>query len=205
MDAIPENILQPLLIAANSSTLDKALEILVELARTNNGRSDLASKNTLTTTLHLCQLLSYPSFAGTLLLALKLIRNLCAGEPRNQNSFIDQNGVDIISNIISSKGVVNDKNYGIIRMGLQVMANVSLAGEEHQIVIWNRICSVEFVEIAKLHRKEICDPLCMIIYACIEENSELLHQLCSDHSLPLLVEIFRSASAGTFLFSFTIF
>ncbi|KAI3741259.1 hypothetical protein L1987_58930 [Smallanthus sonchifolius] len=198
MDAVPANILQPFFVTANSFTLDESLENLIELARTSDGRSDLASKNMLTTTLQLCQSLSYPSSSGTLLLALKLIRNLCAGELRNQNSFIERNGVDVVSNIISSKELVNDSNYGVIRMGLQALANVSLAGEEHQIVIWNRIYSLEFVEIAKVRRKETCDPLCMIIYACIEENHKLLDQLCSDHALPLLVEIIRTALAVGF-------
>ncbi|CAH1431206.1 unnamed protein product [Lactuca virosa] len=198
MDAaitLDERILQPFIAATNSSTLNKALENLIELARTKEGRSDLASKNMLNPTLQLCKLLSYPSSGDTLLLALKLIRNLCAGELRNQNSFMKQNGVDIVSDIISSKEIVNDSNHGgLIRMGLQVLANVSLAGEEHQLVIWNHIYTLKFLEIAKIRRKETCDPLCMIIYACIEENHELLDKLCSDRVLPLLVEIIRSAS-----------
>lgn len=192
--SIPASILQPFLAATNSSTLNKALENLIELARTADGRSDLASKNMLNTALQLSKLLSYPSSGDTLLLTLKLIRNLCAGELRNQNSFIEQNGVDIVSKIISSKDIVNESNYGIIRMGLQVLANVSLAGKKHQLVIWNHIYSLEFFEIAKIRRKETCDPLCMIIYACVEENYELLEKLCSDHALPLLVEIIRTAS-----------
>ncbi|KAJ0797641.1 putative armadillo-like helical, Ataxin-10 domain-containing protein [Helianthus annuus] len=195
MDTVPENILQRFFVAANCSTLDKSLENLIEFARTSDGRSDLASKNMLTTTLNLCQSLSYPSCGGTLLLALKLIRNLCAGEPRNQNSFIEQNGVNIVADIISAKELVNDSNYGMIRMGLQVLANVSLAGREHQIVVWKRVYSTEFVEIAKVRRKETCDPLCMIVYACVEENHKLLDQLCSDHALPLLVEIVYTALA----------
>ncbi|KAK9056218.1 hypothetical protein SSX86_027308 [Deinandra increscens subsp. villosa] len=198
MDAVPASILQPLFVAANSSTLDKSLENLIELAKTSDGRSDLASKNMLTTTLQLCASLAYPSCGGTLLLSLKLIRNLCAGELQNQNSFIQQNGVDIVLSIISSKQLINDSNYGIIRMGLQVLANVSLAGQEHQIVIWNRIYLVDFLEIAKVRRKETLDPLCMIIYACIEENQKLLDQLCSDHALPLLVEIVHTALAVGF-------
>ncbi|KAI3681682.1 hypothetical protein L6452_36485 [Arctium lappa] len=152
----------------------------------------------LTTTLHLCQSLYYPYCGGILLLALKLVRNLCAGELRNQDSFIEKNGVDIVSNIICSKEIVNDSNYGIIRMGLQVLANVSLAGKEHQVVIWDRIYSLKFVEIAKLQRKDTCDPLCMIVYTCIEGNDELINKLCSDNALPLLVEIVRTASAVGF-------
>lgn len=198
MDAVPADIVQSFLVVANSSTLDESLESLIELARTSDGRSDLASKNMINTTLHLCKSLSYPSCGGTLLLALKLMRNLCAGELRNQNSFIEHDGVDIVSNIISSKEVVNDSNYAMIRIGLQVLANVSLAGREHQSVVWNHIYSLRFIEIAKLRKKEICDPLCMIIYACIEENQERLNQLCSDHVLPLLVELVCTASTGIY-------
>ncbi|KAI3792244.1 hypothetical protein L2E82_06118 [Cichorium intybus] len=177
--SIPASILQPFLAATNSSTLNTALENLIELARTADGRSDLASKNILNTALQLSKLLSYPSSGDTLVLTLKLIRNLCAGELRNQNSFIKQNGVDIVSKIISSKDIVNDSNYGIIRMGLQVLANVSLAGKKHQLVIWNHICSLEFFEIAKIRRKETCDPLLgygedwvklILSRTCIEES-----------------------------------
>ncbi|XP_024992364.1 ataxin-10 [Cynara cardunculus var. scolymus] len=196
--SIPESVLQPFIIVSNSSTLDKSLENLIESARTNDGRSDLASKNMVTTTLQLCQSLSYPSCGGILLLALKLVRNLCAGELRNQDSFIEQNGVDIVSNIICSEEILNDSNYGIIRMGLQVLANVSLAGKEHQVVIWDRMYSLKFVEIAKLRRKDTCDPLCMIIYTCVDGNNGLIDKLCSDNALPLLVEIVRTASVAGF-------
>ncbi|KAJ9539342.1 hypothetical protein OSB04_032075 [Centaurea solstitialis] len=163
--SIPESIFQSFLIASNSSTLDKALENLIELARTDDGRSDLASKNMVATTLHLCQSLSYPSCGGILLLALKLVRNLCGGELRNQDS-----------------------------MGLQVLANVSLAGKEHRGVIWDRVYSLTFVEIAKLRRKDTCGPLCMIVYTCIEGNDALIEKLCSEKALPLFLEIVRTAS-----------
>lgn len=196
--SIPANILQPFIIVSNSSTLDNALENLIEFAKTNDGRSDLASKNMVSSTLHLCQSLSYPPCGGILLLALKLVRNLCGGELRNQDSFIEQNGVDIVSNIICSKEVVSDSNYGIIRMGLQVLANVSLAGKEHRVVIWDRIYSLEFVKIAKLRRKDTCDPLSMIVYTCIDGNDELIEKLCSDNALPLLLEIVRTGSAVGF-------
>ncbi|KAJ9550486.1 hypothetical protein OSB04_014531 [Centaurea solstitialis] len=196
--SIPESIFQPFITVSNLSTLDKALENLIELARTDDGRSDLASKNMVATTLHLCQSLSYPSCGSILLLALKLVRNLCGGELRNQDSFIEQNGVDIVSNIICSKEVVNDLNYGIIRMGLQVLANVSLAGKEHRGVIWDRVYSLKFVQIAKLRRKDTCDPLCMILYTCIEGNDALIDKLCSENALPLLVEIIRTASSVGF-------
>ncbi|KAJ9539515.1 hypothetical protein OSB04_032248 [Centaurea solstitialis] len=192
--SIPKSIFQSFLIASNSSTLDKALVNLIELARTDDGRSNLASKNIVAPTLHLCQSLSYPSCGGILLLALKLVRNLCGGELRNQDSFIERNGVDIVSNIICSKEILNGSNNGIIRMGLQVLANVSLAGKEHRGVIWDHVYSLMFIEIAKLRRKDTCDPLCMIVYTCTEGNDALIDKLCSENALPLFVEIVRTAS-----------
>lgn len=65
--SIPENILQPFLAASNAKTLDEALENLVELARTSDGRADLATKNVLTATLHLLRGLLYPYWCLNLL------------------------------------------------------------------------------------------------------------------------------------------
>lgn len=85
--SLPENILQPLFSASNSSTLDETLELLIEASKTPGDRLDLGSKNILPVVLQLSQSLSYPSGHDILLLSLKLLRNLCAGEMTNQNLF----------------------------------------------------------------------------------------------------------------------
>lgn len=59
--SLPENILQPLFSASNSSTLDETLELLIEASKTPGGRLDLGSKNILPVVLQLSQSLSYPS------------------------------------------------------------------------------------------------------------------------------------------------
>ncbi|KAK3022836.1 hypothetical protein RJ639_046656 [Escallonia herrerae] len=46
---VPENILQPLFSASKTSSLPKALESLIKIARGTVGRSELASKNVLPT------------------------------------------------------------------------------------------------------------------------------------------------------------
>lgn len=192
--SVPESILQPLFTASNSSALETALERLVEIARSVDGRSDLASKNFLPTVLKLCQSLSYSSCRDTLLLSLKLLRNLCAGELSNQTLFVEQNGVQMISKVLSSIRDASDSDYGIIRMGLQVLANVSLAGEKHQGAIWHHFFPVGFIEIARVRSRDTCDPLCMIIYTCSEGNHGLTYELCSDNALPILAEIIHTAS-----------
>ncbi|KAK2992467.1 hypothetical protein RJ640_011606 [Escallonia rubra] len=194
---VPENILQPLFSASKTSSLTKALESLIEIARGTVGRSELASKNVLPTVLQLCQSLSNPACGDLLLLSLKLLRNLCAGELSNQNSFIREDGVQIVSRLFSCITFASDMDYGIVRMGLQIMGNISLAGEEHQRGVWHQFFPLEFAKIARARSRDTCDPLCMVIYSCYEGNNEFSAELCSDQGLDILTEIIRTASADS--------
>ncbi|KAL5712974.1 hypothetical protein ACHQM5_015094 [Ranunculus cassubicifolius] len=192
---VPEHILQPLLNSANCLTLEEALEALVTCAKTEHGRSELASKNTVPIVLELAKLLSTHCL---LLSSLKLLRNLCAGQLQNQDSFIANNGVKIILMALDSVGLGSDSNIGIIRTGLQLLGNVSLAGEEHQRAIWLALFPNKFMEIAMIRSSEICDPLCMVIYTCCSGNDELFEVLCDSQGLKIMAEIVRSASIDGF-------
>ncbi|KAL3814882.1 hypothetical protein ACJIZ3_016150 [Penstemon smallii] len=196
--SLPDNILQPFLVFSGSSTLKQALECLIEIAKTTDGRWDLASKRLVVPVLQLCQFLSCPSHRNLLLSTLKLLRNLCAGEIKNQNLFIEQNGVGVLSRIVSSVGLASSSDNGILRMLLQVLGNVSLAGEEHQLVVWRQFFSSGFLEIARVRSKETCDPLCMIIYTCSGGSDGLHGDLCSDSGLEIVIEILRTATLAGF-------
>uniref|UniRef100_A0A2C9VUJ1 Ataxin-10 domain-containing protein n=1 Tax=Manihot esculenta TaxID=3983 RepID=A0A2C9VUJ1_MANES len=172
--SLPENLLQPLFRTSKSSNLKEALEILVETSRIDEGRADLASKDILPTVLQLTQSIPYPSGHQCLMLALKLLRNLCAGEIANQTLFIALNGPGIISIVLRPAVLASDPDHGIIRMGLQVLANVSLAGEEHQQSIWRCFFPREFVALAKFSK------------------------LSGDQGLPIMAEVVRTASAVGF-------
>lgn len=191
--SIPQDVLQPLFSASYSSSLEETLENLIEVSRANVGRSDLASKNILPVVLQLSQSLPYPPGRHLLLLSLKLLRNLCAGEVANQDAFVERNGVGVVSTILRSAGLLSDPDYGTVRMGLQVLANVSLAGEEHQRAIWRRFFPDEFVALARVRSRETCDPLCMVIYACYDGCPGLGAELCGDSGLPIVEEIVRTA------------
>lgn len=197
--SIPQDIVQPLLIASDSSSLEIALERLIKIARETDGRTQLASRNILTIVLQLCECVSDPSCRHILLLFLKLLRNLCAGEMINQNSFIEQNGVGIVNSIINSANRSSD--FEMIRIGLQILGNVSLAGKEHQHAVWHDLFTPDIVEISQIRERGTCDPLCMILYTCLEGNLEFLSDICSDKGLSVLVEIIRTASAGFFVVS----
>ncbi|CAA2994473.1 ataxin-10 [Olea europaea subsp. europaea] len=195
---VPHDVVEPLLVASDSSTLEKALVRLIEISRTPDGRSDLASKNALVPTLTLCQSLCSPPSRHFLLLSLKLLRNLCAGEIDNQNLFIEQTGVGIVSSIFNAVVLASGSDYEIIRLSLQLLGNVSLAGEEHQLAVWQHFFPLEFLEIAKVRSKETCDPLCMVIYTCCEGNNERMIELFTDQGLQLVVEIIRTATLDGF-------
>lgn len=194
--SLPKDLLQPLFTASKSSDLKQTLETLITTSRIADGRADLASRNILSSVLNLSQFLPYPSAHQYLLLSLKLLRNLCAVEIANQNSFIELNGVEIVSTVLRSTRIVSDQDCVIIRMALQLLANVCLAGEEHQHAVWHQLFPNEFVVLAKVRSRETSDPLCMILYTCCDGISDLVAELCGDLGLPILVEIVRTASEG---------
>ncbi|XP_041017564.1 ataxin-10 [Juglans microcarpa x Juglans regia] len=196
--SLPQDILSPLLSASNSYSLEEALENLIEASRTNVGRKDLASKKILSTVLQLSQSLPYPSGCDLLTSSLKLLRNLCAGEVANQDAFIEQNGADVVSTILRSTAIMSNPDYVTVQMGLQVLANVCLAGEEHQCAVWNCFFPDDFVLLARVRSQKTCDPLCMVLYACCDGSTRLFEELCSDFGLPIVEEIVRTASAVGF-------
>ncbi|KAL6290129.1 hypothetical protein ACE6H2_007639 [Prunus campanulata] len=195
---VPEDVLQILLSASNSSTLIDSLETLIQVCRTADGRADLASKSILPSVVQLIQSLPYPSGRHLLTLSLKLLRNLCAGEVSNQNSFLEQSGVAIISNVLNSANFSLEPDSGIIRMGLQVLANVSLAGEQHQHAIWQQLFPIEFLALARVQSREACDPLCMVIFACCDGSPELFEKLCGVGGITIMKEIVRTTAAVGF-------
>ncbi|EEF50443.1 conserved hypothetical protein [Ricinus communis] len=191
---LPEDLLQLLFRASKSYDLKEALEILIETSRIDDGRANLAAKDVLPLVLKLFKSISYPSGDQFLTLSLKLLRNLCAGEITNQNCFVALNGPEMVSTLLRSAGLVYEPDYGIIRLGLQVLANVSLAGEKHQQAIWHWFFPDEFVVLAKNRSQSTCDPLCMIIYTCCDGNPGFVLELCGDRGLAVVAEIVRTAS-----------
>ncbi|XP_050203466.1 uncharacterized protein LOC126653584 [Mercurialis annua] len=193
--SLPEDVIQPLFEIAKSFDLKEALQILVKISRIDDGRADLASKNVLPLVLKLCQSIPYSSGCDHLALCLKLLRNLCAGNVTNQSLFVALNGPRIVSAFFSS---VPEPDHGIIRFGLQVLANVCLAGREHQQAIWRCFFPDDFSAIAKVRSQGTCDPLCLVLYVCCDGNASLLVELCGDKGLPIVGEIVRTASMVSF-------
>ncbi|EOY14176.1 ARM repeat superfamily protein, putative isoform 5 [Theobroma cacao] len=192
-----EGVLQPLLSASNSSSLKEALEILIKVSRTAAARAELALRNILPTVLKLVESFHQTSSREYLVNSLKLLRNLCAGEVANQNAFFEQNGVEVVLSVLRSAALLSNPDSGVIRVSLQVLANVSLAGEDHQQAIWLKFFPNEFSVLARVRSQETNDPLCMILYTCCDRRPGLVAELCRDMGLPIVVGIIRTvASVG---------
>lgn len=193
-----EDIFQPLLSASNSSTLKEAIEILIKASRTDVGRTEFALRNILPTVLKLVEYFHHTSNCEYLMQSLKLLRNLCAGELANQNAFLEQNAIEVLLTVLRSTAVLSNPDFGVIRMSLQVLANVSLAGEEHQQVIWLKFFPNEFLLLARVRSLETCDPLCMILYTCCDGRPRLAAELCRDSGLPIVADIIQAVHSVGF-------
>ncbi|GMH00545.1 hypothetical protein Nepgr_002384 [Nepenthes gracilis] len=95
----------------------EAIEILIETSRRDDGHSNLASKPILPTVL-LVQSLPHSSACNLLLLSLRFLRNLCAREAINQRSFMEHDGVKIVSDVISCMVLgCDDSEYALSKLG----------------------------------------------------------------------------------------
>lgn len=199
---ISDDILQLLFEVSNSSNLEKSLEILIQNAKSDSGRLELASKRILPAVLNIVHSLTHASHHHhhqhnhILCLSFKLLRNLCAGEAANQDSFLELNGVAVVCSVLRSEAASSGPDHGLVRWGLQVLANVSLAGKQHQCAVWEELCLDGFVSLARLGTKETCDPLCMVIYTCCDGNPEWFKRLSSEDGRLVMAEIVRTASSG---------
>lgn len=175
----------------------ETLESLLEASKTPVGRWRLSSAGTLDAIL---QLPSFPPY--TLLLYLRLLRNLCAGEAANQNSFVKAGGPDRIAAVLLGPPPTPPE---VLRVGLQLLGNVALAGEAHRSVVWARFFASGFLELARVRDPVVCDPLCMVLDTCCSSDGgrRRLEELCGiDRGLPILLEIITTASTGVSVSSF---
>lgn len=189
-----DDALKLLFNVSNSNTLENSLDILIQTAKSDSGRSNLASKRILLAVLTILQSQTLLIDYNILSLCFKLLRNLCAGELVNQNLFLEFDGVVIVVSRILR--LEDGSGPMLVRWGLQVLANVCLAGKQHQRAVWEELFPLGFVSLARLGTKEVCDPLCMVIYTCCDGNPEWFGEICNDSGWPVMVELVRTASSG---------
>ncbi|GAB2217284.1 hypothetical protein Drorol1_Dr00000456 [Drosera rotundifolia] len=143
--------------------------------------------------------LSSPLPRLTSLLILRFLRNLCAGDETNVQSFVNHDGVEIVSNLIGEAVRVEEEEeeeekgvgVGVVRVGLQVIANVVVAsGGNSRVRVWR---GVGFGEVSKVMRREVCDVLCRVFYLCCEDEV-VFGAVCRGEGVAVVAEIVRSVS-----------
>lgn len=173
---------------------EETLESLLEASKTPDGRLRLAASGAVATTLRRLSA-SDPASSSQALSYLRLLRNLCAGESSNQDSFVDSSGPDTIASILLCSSVLVE----VLRAGIQVLGNVALAGEVHRAAVWARFFPDGLFLLARVGERGVCDPLCMVIDTCCSGigGRTRLEELCgTDSGVQILVEIIRSAWKG---------
>jgi hypothetical protein len=169
---------------------EETLEALLEASRSAQGRAALS--DALADTLHLLP----ASTHRLLLLRLRLLRNLLAGDDLNQGTFVLLSGpAAVVSSALSSPSDSSD----VARAGLQALGNAALAGEHHRAAVWDALFPGSLLELARVREKGVLDPLCMVIDTCCsgEGGRGRLEELCHEElGLPILVEIVTTAWQG---------
>jgi ataxin-10 len=170
---------------------EETLAKLLEVSRTPEGRASISDK--LRDTLHLL-----PASPSRLLLRLRLLRNLLAGDELNQITFVHFSGPALVaSSVLSFPSVAPD----VARAALQALGNAALAGEYHRAAVWEALFPGALREFAGVKDAGVLDPLCMVLDTCCsgEGGRGRLDELChEDLGLPILVEVVTTASKGWF-------
>ncbi|XP_020093913.1 ataxin-10 [Ananas comosus] len=167
------------------------LQSLLEASRTPEGRSRLAG----TLAPLLLRRLSPSSPPRILLLRLRLLRNLCAGDVANQGAFLESDGAGAVAAAILRSPP--DPTAEIRRAGLQLLGNAALGGEPHRGAVWTRLFPAGFLELARVREPGVCDPLCMVLDTCCSSvgGRGRLEELCGTAAgIAIIVEIVTTAS-----------
>ncbi|OEL37520.1 hypothetical protein BAE44_0001461 [Dichanthelium oligosanthes] len=166
------------------------LAALIEVSRTPEGREGLF--DVLTDTLFL--LSASPS--RLLLLRLRLLRNLLAGDEFYQYAFIERSGpATVASSVLSFPSLAPDA----ARAALQALGNTALGGEFHREAVWEALFPEALREFAGVRDTGVLDPLCMVLDTCCggEGGRGRLNELCHEElGMPILVQVVNTASQG---------
>lgn len=171
-----------------------ALQRLIQLSRSPSVRNVLATRDAVS---FLVRLIALDS--SSLLLLLKLLRNICAGNSFNQDSFLHSNGVDSVARVVDR--ALNLQLHRQLEMGstlqvcLQLLGNACGAGSAQRDAVWNAFFPDRFRNLALVKDEgNIMDPLCMVIYTCCHGNIQRLEDLCHRDGALLLSSCLQAVS-----------
>ncbi|KAM0827413.1 hypothetical protein ACQ4PT_068227 [Festuca glaucescens] len=167
---------------------EETLTALLEAARTREGRAALSDALSDT----LCLLPASP--VPLLLLRVRLVRNLLAGDSNNQRTFVLLSGpAAVVSSVLTLPSLTPD----VARAALQALGNAALSGDQNREAVWDALFPGALREFARVWDAGVVDPLCMVLDTCCsgEAGRGRLQELChEDMGLPILVQLVTTAS-----------
>jgi hypothetical protein len=189
-------------------SLENNFLVLIACARSSDGRQKLAEANAIPLLLPLL-----PEFARSFpsslqqhqfhlfILLLKLLRNLCAGNGINQDSFLQCKGLETLAWIAhslleSSPSTVLPPPHAAetLQMLLQVVANVAGRGELSLAVVWENFFPAIFGGMAEVLSQKVQEPLCMVLSTCCKGSKKSCMEILSSQGIPIIASILN---AGT--------
>jgi hypothetical protein len=197
---------------ATISAASALLGRLLHLSRSPSPRARLGARLAVPRLLPL--LPSHLARPRTLSLLLKLLRNLCAGEPSNQRSFLQSDGVSSVAFVVTEileAGLEDFEARGdrdrdgdaglqcaVLRIALQLLGNVCGAGEAQREAVWKAFFPATFralvATVGRYGELSVMEPLCMVIYTCSHGVRERLMDLCQGEGAWLISECIRSCN-----------
>jgi hypothetical protein len=189
-------------------SLEKNFLVLIAFARSSDGRQKLAEANAIPLLLPLL-----PEFARSFpsslqqnqfhlfILLLKLLRNLCAGNGINQDSFLQCKGLETLAWIAhsllesspSTRRVLPPPHAAeTLQMLLQVVANVAGRGELSRAVVWENFFPAIFGGVAEVLSQKVQEPLCMVLSTCCKGSKKSCMEILSSQGIPIIASILNA-------------
>ncbi|KAG0556373.1 hypothetical protein KC19_11G048500 [Ceratodon purpureus] len=195
---------------AKRGDFDASVQRLVDVARTGDGRQELAVAGAVPVLLSLSGCIFPKSFQDVCAswwsfksfhLYVKLLRNLCAGNSINQEALVASEGLEALAQVVeflapqyaSPHGTCEDGESAVpfegLQIVLQLLGNVAGHGEVTQARIWERFFPSVFLMVAGVANIKVQEPLCMLIYTCCRDNDSRCSKLAEGKGASIVASL----------------
>eukprot|EP00250_Pteridium_aquilinum_P024505 c2917_g1_i1 orf=457-2088(-) len=172
-----------------------ALQRLIHLSRSPAVRSLLAASDAVPSLLSLVA-----QNPPSPLLLLKLLRNLCAGDPSNQEAFSRSHGAQSVALVVDKALDLLTQRHAemasILQVCLQLLGNACGGGKAEKEAVWTAFFPDRFRALARMNGEDkVLEPLLMVLYTCSQGEAHRLKDLCHGDGALLLSSCLQPAAS----------
>ena len=174
----------------SSAILEAKIQSLVDVARSSDSRQKLADADAVPLILSLSSRLlpstwgnpNSPQEMRAFILYVKLLRNLCAGNSKNQEEFVSSDRLGDFVPVVRYLAQIcrtPDQAMAIeaLQMLLQLLGNAAGLGESSQAKIWERFFPLALEDVAKVSNGKVQGTLSMVIFTCCRGSESRCKEL----------------------------